>query len=153
MKKKAIVISAFTGTGRNYFINNTDLKVLNLNTRDFAYTDLHKRNPNFPNNFVSCIKDNLDKYGVILLPSDDITYQSLVNKSIDYNIVFPSINLRNAYESRLRDKGVDEYFINIFLSTWEDEILKCGLQKQPKKIKLTSEDHYLSDIIKSLIEG
>lgn len=150
--KEAIIISAFSGTGKKYFMDNTNLRVLFINPDDYAYISLQKKNPEFPNNFISHIRDNVNAYDVILFPSSRLVHESLINKGIQYNLIYPNINLRNEYQKRLESKGYDDYFIERFLDTWEGDILNCSLQMYPNKIRLCCEDYYLSDAIDKLIK-
>ena len=54
------VISAFPGTGKSYFHRNSDSKVLDSDSSKFSWIEEGVRHPDFPNNYMTHIKENID---------------------------------------------------------------------------------------------
>ena len=68
---KTRIISAFPGTGKSYFHNNSEYSTLDSDSSEFSWIindDGDKvRNPNFPSNYISHIKDNIGKADFIFV--------------------------------------------------------------------------------------
>lgn len=85
----AIVISGFPGIGKSYMYNNMkDLKILDSDSSKFSWVkdeegkNTKERNPDFPNNYIKHIKDNMDSSDIILVSSHKVVRDALKDNDI-----------------------------------------------------------------------
>lgn len=149
--RSTIVISAFPACGKTYATNNyndNNFKLLDLDSSSFKwkFTDNEGKyvNPEFPNNYVNCIKSNIGKYDIIFVSSHLKVRQSLQNAGIDYCTVYPYSNLLNEWVGRMYRRYNSEEYINYIISHW-DEFMK-NIEDEPHGscIFRLSNNEYLS---------
>ena len=127
--KETFVISAFPGTGKTYFYNQykgkNSLIVLDSDSSNFSWikdekgNNTTKRNPDFPNNYINHIKENIGKADIIFVSSHDIVRQALYDNGIKYIVVYPENNCKDEYLERYRNRGNTEEFINMMDKNWD----------------------------------
>ena len=147
-----VVISGFPAVGKTQFVKNRkDLKVLDSDSSNFSWTkdnegnNTKERNPNFPNNYIQHIKDNLGKVDVILVSSHDIVRKALEDNEIKYYLVYPDKDLKEEYIDRYIVRGNNTNFIDFINDNWDKFIDDIDNETFPLKIKL-SKGTYLTDI-------
>ena len=125
---KTIIISAFPGTGKTYFYEkykNSDIKVLDSDSSNFSWikdkngNNTTKRNPDFPQNYINHIKENIGKADIIFVSSHDIVRQSLYDNGIKYIVAYPDNDCKDEYLERYRNRGNTEEFINMMNKNWD----------------------------------
>ena len=137
--KETKIISAFPGTGKTHFFNNTDLFVLDS---DSSYFDKSK----FPQNYIEHIKTYIGKVDYILVSSHEDVRNALTENRIDYVLVYPSISLKEEYLDRYKKRGSADGFINLINANWDKWIKECSNQKRCLNIVLPS-GKYIKDVI------
>ena len=106
------------------------------------------RHPDFPNNYIKHIKENIGKYDCIFVSSHASVREALDKEGIDFTIVYPESSCKAEWVGRcfIREKnGESGCGAEIMYNNWEQWILECvetGIDH--KEIVLKSKDH-LSD--------
>lgn len=152
--KRTKVISGFPGVGKSYMFNNkTDLIILDSGSSNFSWVkdlegnNTRERNPEFPQNYINHIKENLGKVDIIFVSSHDVVRNALRESNISYILAYPNITLKDEYIKRYRDRGNDEPFISMINNKWDEFIMGIKKETFPTLIELYK-DEYLSNIIK-----
>ena len=92
---------------------------------------IHKnkvRNPDFPNNYIEHIKNNIGKYDYIFVSSHREVRQALDDANIDFTIVYPRIDCKDEWVGRcyIREKnGESGCGAEIMNMNWEKWISEC----------------------------
>jgi hypothetical protein len=141
------VISGFPGVGKTFYKENSNLNILDSDSSKFSWLGDRIRNPEFPNNYIKHIKDNMYKSDIILVSTHKIVRDALVDNNIRFLLVYPEIGLKEEYLKRFKDRGNDNLFIKKFEDDWDLFINEMDNQKGCESIKLKSGE-YLSDVFK-----
>lgn len=159
--KNTKIISGFPGVGKSYLFNtknnNEMFKILDSDSSEFSWikdengNNTKERNPEFPNNYIKHIKDNIGKVDVIMVSSHDIVRKALKDNDIEYYIVYPSKQLKDEYIRRYKERGNNEGFINFISNNWDNFIDDIENDDFPIHIKLSDSSYYLKDIFTTSI--
>ncbi len=145
--KKALVVSAFPGTGKSYIFKHPNgLKVLDSDSSNFSWKEKGVRNPDFPKNYINHIKDNLDKCDIVMVSSHKDVRNGLVDAGIEFTLAFPTKDCKEEYLKRYKERGNEQSFIDMMDANWEKFISECCLQGNCKKVRL-SQGQYLKDVL------
>lgn len=150
------IISGFPAVGKTVLFSNSELKVLDSDSSNFSWVkdedgnNTKERHPDFPNNYMQHIKENIGKVDYILVSSHDVVREALKDNEINYTLVYPSIELKDEYIERYKNRGNNEGFINFISNSWDNFITDIEKETFPTKIKL-SECQYLSDVLDVII--
>ena len=157
------IYSVFPACGKTWMYEHQDdygLKILDSDSSQFSwcydYNPVYSdrvdkyRNPDFPNNYIKYIKENIGKYDCIFVSSHASVRAALDKEGIDFTIVYPSQNCKAEWVGRcfVRQKNfksgcsADLMFDN--WQQWIDECLECG--DNHKEIILY-QNEYLSDVL------
>lgn len=142
------VISGFPAVGKSYLYSISD-SVLDSDSSLFSWIEEGVRHPGFPTNYIQHIKNNLGKVDYILVSSHDIVRDALKENKINYTLVYPSIDLKEEYIQRYRDRGNDQKFISFIELNWDKFISDIEKETYPKLIKLQKRQ-YLKDIMNNI---
>ena len=177
--KQTKIISAFPGTGKSYAIKEIKnkypgIELLDSDSSSFSWIAVdddtsiikqrvysnnylhirqgHKeRNPEFPNNYIQHIKENIGKVDFILVSSHQVVRDALQENNIPYTLVYPDKKLIAEYVGRYYMRGSETPFINTLIMNWDQWLLDCESEKACVKCCLKSCE-YISDIIEKMIE-
>jgi hypothetical protein len=145
MKKQCKIISAFPGCGKSYCVANESDKfngVLDSDSSEFSWVkdengnNTNQRNPDFPENYIKHIKENLDKNEVIFVSSHKEVREALEKEGLNYILVYPNIFQKQDYIKRYKKRGNSQSFIDKVESNWEEWIGECEEEIFPIKITL-----------------
>ena len=137
--KDTVLISAFPGTGKTHFFNNTDLDVLDSDSSTFDKKD-------FPANYIKHIKENIGKVDIILISShEDVRYE-LEQSKLGYNLVYPDKKLKDEYIQRYKERGNEDTFVKLLEDNWDEWQKWMELEEGCRHIVLKSGE-YLTDRI------
>jgi hypothetical protein len=134
------VISAFPGTGKSVYHNKHKETTLDSDSSLFSWTkdesgnNTKVRNPEFPQNYINHIKENIGKYEFIFVSSHEVVRNALLDNCIFFYLVYPDSRRKEEFIQRYKDRGNDDDFINLVATKWDDwmdEIwfLDIGLEK------------------------
>lgn len=142
---KTLVISAFAGCGKSYTFNNEKDKfngILDSDSSNFSWIkdengkNTTERNPDFPNNYIQHIKENIGKVEVIFVSCHKEVRKALEKAGINYILVYPNVFQKEDYIKRYKKRGNTDKFINLLNSQWDEWIAECEDETYPIKIKL-----------------
>lgn len=144
------IIAGFPGIGKSVLFNSSsDLKVLDSDSSLFSWIEEGVRHPDFPNNYMQHIKENIGKADVILVSSHDVVRKALEENGIEYTLVYPSIELKDEYIERYKKRGNNEGFINFIGNNWDNFIQDIEKETFPDLIRLDSGE-FLSDVLEAI---
>ena len=147
--KQTKIISGFPAVGKSVLTKQSNLVVLDSDSSLFSWIKKGERHPDFPGNYIQHIKENVGKADYILVSSHDNVRSALKENNIDYTLVYPSIELKNEYIKRYKDRGNEESFISFIDSKWNEFIEDIEKETHPTMLKLV-ENQYLSDVLEKI---
>ena len=129
-EKKTVVISAFPACGKSYMYNNFNGKPYTMLDSDSSkYSWIYengvktdKRNPNFIEDYIAHIKENIGKVDVIFVSSHSDVRKALRDNNIKYFIIHPSLDMKDEMLRRMKERGNDEKFIEFQKAHYEEFI-------------------------------
>lgn len=140
------IIAGFPGVGKTVFSRKNHLFILDSDSSKFSWLSEGVRNPDFPNNYMQHIKENIGKAHYILVSSHDVVRKALEDNGIEYTLVYPSVELKEGYLQRYRKRGNDETFIKFIGNSWKNFISDIEQETFPKLVKLEN-GQFLSDVL------
>lgn len=107
-----------------------------------------ERNPDFPNNYIEHIRNNMGKVDYIFVSSHKVVREALAKNNIKFTIVVPEKNLLTDWMIRMYDRGNTSEFIDTQINNWDKWLTEIDEEKNTysKIIKLKRHE-YLSDVI------
>lgn len=151
MSKKAMVICGFPGVGKTSVANNR-VNILDAESSAFSWiwdTESlepgRRRNPKFPENYIRYIRENMEKYDVILVSSHQNVRYAMKKEGIPYIIVAPHAELKNEYLIRYLQRGSEFEFIELLNEEW-GEFLK-DINDDCAPVIWLERGKYLSDVL------
>jgi hypothetical protein len=138
------IVSAFPATGKSYLFAKSKKKIMDSDSSHFSWVHKGVRHPNFPQNYIDHIKENIGKVDIILVSSHKVVRDALVKNKLDFILAYPSFEQKEEYIRRCEQRGSDEKFILMLEEKWEEFLSECVTQENCKQIIL-SDGQYLSD--------
>lgn len=162
--KKALVISAFPGCGKTHFYKKFGraFNILDSDSSEFSWVkdseghNTKVRNPEFPQNYITHIKDNLNTAEVIFVSSHKEVREALVKAKIHFVLVYPDISLKDEWIKRFVRRGSNGDFIGFIYSKWDEFIedleheeisLVNNTYEYVETRRLNTADSYIDDIL------
>ena len=161
---KTKIYSIFPACGKTWLYEHQedyDLKILDSDSSQFSwiYTNIDEngntirgikkvRNPDFPNNYIKHIKENIGKYDCIFVSSHASVREVLDKEGVDFTIVYPESSCKAEWVGRcfIREKnGESGCGAENMHNNWEQWILECvetGIDHEEIVLKARE---YLSD--------
>jgi hypothetical protein len=131
---KTRIISAFPGTGKSYFYNENKSTTIDSDSSKFSWVKDEKgnntkeRNPNFPQNYIKHIKENIGKYDFIFVSSHKEVREALKDNCIFFYLVYPDVDRKEEFIKRYIDRGSSNGFVKLIKSNWEEWIKECEFE-------------------------
>lgn len=145
--KNTRIISAFPATGKSYLFDNPHgLLILDSDSSKFSWLEKGVRHPDFPQNYIDHIKDNLGKVDIILVSSHKVVRDALIANNINFTLAYPELHCKEEYIQRYINRGNNEEFINMMRENWDKFFYECDEQECLNKYKL-GESEFLSDYL------
>lgn len=139
--RNTIVVSAFPACGKSYKVkvyNNKPYSMLDSDSSKFSWikdengNNTKVRNLEFPNNYIEYIKSNIGKVDVIFVSSHKEVRQALRDNDIKYFIVYPTVDMKEEFLKRMKDRGNTEEFIKMFENKFEEFVKE--IEKECKEV-------------------
>lgn len=120
------VICGFPGVGKSKFVEiNSDLyNVLDSDSSEYSWmydkdgNKTNVRNPEFPQNYINHIKENIGKVDVIFTSTHDTVIKALMEEGIRFNIIYPDPMARNIWLNRIAERGSSNEFCEMLYNNW-----------------------------------
>ena len=132
--KNTKIVSAFPCCGKTYYFENKkDLVVLDSDISNFSWikdengNNTKERNPEFPNNYIEHIKENIGKVDIIFVSSHKVVRDALSESGLNWSLVIPKKECLSSWVGRAYMRGSSDGFIKIIIDNWDnwlDEIEK-----------------------------
>jgi hypothetical protein len=119
------IISSFPGTGKSYYHTKYPSITLDSDSSNFSWvkdengTSTKERNPEFPQNYINHIKENIGKYKYIFVSSHKEVRDALLDNCLFFYVVYPNERRKDEFLERYRSRGNDEKFIQLISDNWE----------------------------------
>ena len=161
------VYSIFPACGKTWLYEHQedyDLKILDSDSSQFSWKveplkdnqgnllrGLQKvRDPDFPNNYIEHIKQNIGKYDCIFVSSHASVRKALDKEGIDFTIVYPESSCKAEWVGRcfIRDKkGESGCNPDVMYNNWDQWILECAETGISHSEIILGPRKYLSDVL------
>lgn len=130
-RKPTIVISAFPACGKSYVYRNYNGKpytMLDSDSSQYSWiyengVRTNKRNPNFIEDYIAHIKENIGKVDCIFVSSHKDVRQALRDNNIKYFMVYPSLDMKEEMLNRMKERGNDDKFISFQREHFEEFVI------------------------------
>ncbi len=134
------IYSIFPACGKTWLCEHQedyDLKILDSDSSDFSWIKNYDqygrpttklRNPDFPNNYIKHIKENIGKYDCIFVSSHASVREALDKEGIDFTIVYPMPYSKAEWVGRcfIREKkGESGCNADVMYDNFDNWVLEC----------------------------
>lgn len=136
------IISAFPGTGKSHFYRSCN-NIFKITDSDSSIFDKSQFPANYIDHILGLIQQNTD---IIMVSSHETVRKAMIEKGILYTLVYPSIDQKEAYIERYKQRGSPEGFIKLISENWESWIKDCQEQTGCIHIELKPGE-YISDVL------
>jgi len=133
---KTRIISAFPGVGKTYYFERNKGISIDSDSSHFSWikdsegNNTKERNPEFPNNYIDHIKENIGKYKYIFVSSHEEVRNSLKENGIKYYLIYPAKSRKEEFIQRYIQRGSPEGFVNLISENWDSWIEKIEGEKE-----------------------
>lgn len=149
------IISAFPGMGKTYLHEQNPSTTLDSDSSNFSWIEKDgnkERNPDFPNNYIEHIKENIGKYDFIFISSHKEVRDALIDNCLMFYMIFPDPSRKDEFIERYRKRGNDDSFIELVENHWNDWV-----NAMPSKddnvpfIPIINKEKYLGHELRSIV--
>ena len=139
------IYSVFPACGKTWLYEHQedyDLKILDSDSSQFSWIEyplinkdykqgkesVKLRNPDFPNNYIKHIKENIGKYDCIFVSSHASVRAALDKEGIDFIIVYPEVSCKTEWVGRcfIREQnGESGCGAKAMYDNWDDWVSEC----------------------------
>lgn len=126
------IISAFPACGKTYAfkkLNEKGYKVINQDINQFIWCHDYNpansdkietyRNPEFPENYIKYIKENIGKVDYIFVSSYKEIRDALIDNGIHFTLVYPDRKMKAEWVGRCFLRGNGEEFCQLIADNWD----------------------------------
>lgn len=150
------IISAFPGCGKSYYYNEHKKNriILDSDSSDFSWTKdengikTKERNPDFPQNYIKHIQENIGKADIIFVSSHDNVRKALCENDIPYYLFYPSRDRKYEWLQRFVDRGNNQGFVDFISDNWDKFIDEIEAETYPIKVTLGKNEYI--DVLRGL---
>ena len=133
---KTKIISAFPGVGKTYYHERNKEISIDSDSSHFSWikdgngNNTKERNPEFPNNYISHIKENIGNCKYIFVSSHEGVRNALKENGIEYYMIYPAKSKKQEFIERYIQRGSPEGFVNLIKENWNSWIEKIEEEKE-----------------------
>lgn len=155
------IVATSPGLGKTTFAKENP-SILNLDPVTYKYFGMEslspeevemrkgdksrETNPDYPNNFIRVLKENTDKYDIVLIHAHVDVLRRLRQDRLEYTLVYPTKEFFNGeILNRYKDRGNTDTFVNKMLGDYERDYPDCTLQEV-----IWVDSGYLSEVLSCL---
>ena len=140
------IISGFPGVGKTVFCRQSALRVMDSDSRTFSWRLPGVRHPEFPQNYLSHIREHLGQVHYICISSHAEIREALAAQKIPYTLVYPARELKDEYLARYRQRRSLTAFVDFMQDHWDGFIMEIERETFPSLIRL-ERSQFLADVI------
>ena len=104
------------------YITDEEYEFKNRGKHDYKERKIKVRNPEFPNNYIEHIKENIGKVDIIFVSSHKVVRDALSESGLRWSLVIPKKECLTSWVGRAYMRGSSDGFIKIMIDNWLDEI-------------------------------
>lgn len=139
-----MIISAFPGTGKSWL--DRYVNVIDLDSSAFHYDQAGNEVPEWIDHYAAAIERRSRLNGmIILISSHQQVRDALAARGVPYNLVYPSITLRDEYRDRYRNRGSEPQFIQTLVAYWTPWVTSCMDDHRAQKLIELRAGEFLAD--------
>jgi hypothetical protein len=157
------VICAFAGLGKTTFAKQHPDICIDMESSWWSKIPVQKysefedngeqefiNNPNFPENYVKAIQENVGKYEYILISSSIYVQELLRKNNIFYYLIYPTPDKKEEYVKRYIGRQSSMKFIDCITRNW-DERLNHHKNTKDGCINIETNFNFLCDVMQWII--
>lgn len=156
------VISVFAGLGKS-FLGKKYKNVCDLRSSSYRYDyssikekefeklkclDTLKVNSKWPSNYIDDLKNAIQNYDIVLVPSNEDIRNLLIENHIEFIFVLPSVDSREILLERYKKRGNNQKMIKEVMNYFDKWSRKQEDYSYP--IYILNKNEYLEDLLKKL---
>ena len=165
-----MIISAFPTIGKSYAYdhmkNIEGLKVFDSDSSLFSWmydtkfdmdkfeesgylqpVTIRRRNPDFPNNYIEYIKENMGSASYMFVSSHENVRHAMKDANIPYILIYPERSMLSEIVGRCYLRGNDDKFIKVLIDNWDSWIDSCENDTGAIDKIVLGHNEYLLDLI------
>ena len=133
------------------------IKVLDSDSSKFSWLYVHDkvvsdkieryRNPEFPNNYINHIKENMNDAHYLFVSSHENVRRAMKEAGIPYVLVYPKRDMLAEIVGRCYLRGNNEKFIKTLIDNWNNWLYSCENDTGAKDKIIIGNNQYLLDVI------
>ena len=169
--RKTLVISAYPCCGKSYLKEHgfRNYSILDSDSSKFSWIEERNiingdylrrgsgvrkvRNPNFVEDYINHIKNNIGKVDIIFVSTHLEVRQALQDNNIEYYTVYPSKNMLNEWIGRMYRRGNTNEFIDKQIEMWDKNVGNIDNEPHGKFVyRLNDNGSYIGSIVEDIIE-
>ena len=162
----AIVLSVFPATGKTYAVEHGvgNYRIIDSDSSKFSWVErvdvngntIKVRNPDFPDNYVDHIRENLKRNDLdfIFVSSHTEVRAAMDTAGIPYQIVYPQVDCLAEWIGRMYLRGNDDKFIRFIVANWYPFMAEISPETMriPNRLWRLKRWEYLEDILTPLAQ-
>ena len=163
--EKGILVVAFAGTGKTSCAKKYD-NVYDFDHLLYKYsypkevienktfeelkglTQIRTKEPNWPENYFAELPKYLEKYNIVLIPSDGDIMDYLDKNNQEYLLCYPTIQSKEIYIKRYQNRGTHQKWIDKMDQNFEENI--ASLQKRKTQKVVLNQNETLEEKLKEM---
>lgn len=168
-ERYGIVISAFPGCGKTYFVNKLNenlegsgkiFKGINATDSDsssYSWVMDHgikRRNPDFPKNYIEHIKEARKNYDLVFVSTHQVVRDAMDAAGIPFELVYPNPQRKAEWVGNYYLRGNTKEFIDTIVAHWDEWIGDMAIPKEgevPHIRHMLDNGMYLKHLITTMI--
>ena len=92
--------------------------MLDSDASRFSWTSPGVRNPDFPQNYIQHIRENIGKVDIILVSTHAAIRNAFVASELRFTLVYPTPDQKDDYLIRFRERGSTPEFVEMMSQSW-----------------------------------
>ena len=147
------IIAGFPGVGKSYYNNLHKLTSLDSDSSSFSWIEeegIKKRNPDFPQNYINHIKENIGRYEFIFVSTHAEVRNALRDNCLFFYLLYPERSAKAKFLQRYIDRGSPMAFLELLDNNWNKWIDECMYYTYKGCIRICM-DGGICDTIRNII--
>lgn len=153
--KPTRILCVFPGLGKTYYHEHSDEETLDSDSSNFSWISTERtdkaRNPEFPDNYLEHIRQNIGKVDTILVSSHKDVRDALDSALIPFTLVYPenSTESKEAMLERYKERGSSDEYIKQLGDNW-DKFMESMKQQEGCTHAVLPKGMYLSEYLENV---